>query len=72
MTELKEKLQKLQQSAALVAQRVLYERAGLWAVVEGVQLQYDQTKEVLEVGLAVFGAWVSAMGASIVCTILKN
>lgn len=56
MTELKEKLQKLQQSAALVAQRVLYERAGLWAVVEGVQLQYDQNKEVLEVGWAVSGA----------------
>lgn len=47
--EVQEKLQKLEESAGLLQQRVMFERALCWVAVEDVQQQIAQLKRQLEV-----------------------
>lgn len=49
MDELRQKLEKLLQSATLVEQRVLYDRAVFWAAVKVQQDKLGVIKQVLEV-----------------------
>ncbi len=49
MDDLRSKLQKLQESASLVEQCNMYERAVFWAQVKKQQAGLDKLKESLEV-----------------------
>lgn len=51
MDDLRSKLQKLQESASLVEQCTLFERAALWAQVKKQQADLDGLKFKLEVRL---------------------
>ena len=52
VTELKSKLQKLQESASLVELRTTYEHASIWAGVKALQANTDSVRQLLEVRAA--------------------
>jgi hypothetical protein len=54
--EIKEKLEKLMQSASLVEQRTLYDRAVFWAAVKVQQDKRDSVNQVLTVRAALWAA----------------
>lgn len=69
--ELQQKLEKLKQSASLVEQRMMFDRAVFWAAVKVQQDKRDKVKQTLEVRWCRQGArwcgevWSGGQGLSV-------